>query len=149
MAADMTDRERFQDSAQERHLKGYNCAQAVACALGEALDLSQGAGFDEADLFRATEGLGLGMGSMGGTCGAISGACVVAGILESTANLDHPDSKGATYRVCRQLMERYGELVGSTTCEVIKGRTGGEVLMACHDCVGVGAGVAYDVLVAP
>lgn len=142
------ERDEFVEAAAERHLKGYNCAQAVACALGEALDLSQARGFDEEHLFRATEGLGLGMGSMAGTCGAISGACVVAGVVNSTANLDHPDSKASTYKVCRVLMDRYGETVGSTTCAVIKGRTGGPVLMPCHDCVQTAAGIAYDVLVA-
>ena len=52
--------------AAKNHERGYNCAQAVACAFSDL------AGMDEADLFRLTEGLGLGMGCMEGTCGAIS-----------------------------------------------------------------------------
>lgn len=50
--------------ADELHRKGYNCAQAVACAY---CDL---AGLDETTMFRVTEGMGLGMGCMEGTCGA-------------------------------------------------------------------------------
>lgn len=131
--------------ALELHTKGYNCAQAVACALAQALDGA--VDLDEAGLFAACEGLGLGMGDMGGTCGAISGACVVSGLVGSTRRLDAPDSKAVTYAVGRDLLGRYRDAVGSVTCAQIKGRTGGPVLMACHDCVGTGAGVAYDVLV--
>ena len=52
----------------ERHNKGYNCAQAVA---GTYCDL---VGMDEESMFKATEALGLGMGGMEGTCGALTGA---------------------------------------------------------------------------
>ena len=52
--------------AIEYHDKGYNCCQSVCCAFKDKVDL------DEKTLFRITEGLGLGMGCMEGTCGAIS-----------------------------------------------------------------------------
>ena len=58
----------------ERHTKGYNCAQAVACTYCDLV------GMDEETMFKATEALGLGMGGMEGTCGALTGACVVAGM---------------------------------------------------------------------
>ena len=131
--------------ALELHTGGYNCAQAVAGALARAL--GDGADLSEEQLFAACEGLGLGMGDMGGTCGAISGACVVSGLVGSTRNLEAPNSKAATYAVGRELLGRYRDAVGSVTCAQIKGRTGGPVLMGCHDCVGTGAGVAFDVLV--
>lgn len=135
-------KEQLVERASDLHLAGYNCAQAVACALVEAMGLD----VDVPQLFAATEGLGLGMGGMMGTCGAVSGACVAAGLATSTRNLEAPNSKAATYTVCRELMDRYQEAVGSVTCGVIKGRTGGPVLMACHECVRTGAAVAYDVL---
>ena len=47
------------------HDRGFNCAQSVACVFADKTDL------DEKTLFRVTEGLGLGMGCMDGTCGAI------------------------------------------------------------------------------
>ena len=50
-----------------RHDKGYNCAQAVACTYCDLF------GYKEEDVFRMTEGFGLGMGCMAGTCGALSG----------------------------------------------------------------------------
>ena len=58
----------------ERHDKGYNCAQAVACTYCDLV------GIDEETMFRITEGFGAGMGNMEGTCGAVSGACALAGL---------------------------------------------------------------------
>ena len=68
----------------ERHNKGYNCAQAVACTYCDLV------GMDEESMFKATEALGLGMGGMEGTCGALTGACVIAGMKNSCGNLDNP-----------------------------------------------------------
>ena len=141
--AERLTRDEVVERAGELHMSGYNCAQAVACALAEALGLD----IPEEQLFAVTEGLGLGMGGMLGTCGAISGACVVAGLVGSSRNLEHPDSKKRTYAVCRELTQRYEDAVGSVTCGVIKGRTGGPVLLPCHPCVLTGAGIGYDVLV--
>ena len=65
------------EKAMELHKKGYNCAQAVACSFCDVVQM------DEDTLFRVTEAFGGGMGGMKGTCGAISGACAVAGLLRS------------------------------------------------------------------
>lgn len=78
------------DKVAEKHKSGYNCAQAVACAYCDLV------GIDEETMFRMTEGLGLGMGGMEGTCGAISAAAVLAGLKISTADLEKPNSKGTS-----------------------------------------------------
>ena len=64
----------------ERHRRGYNCAQAVACTYCDLF------GLDEETAFRLTEGYGLGMGNMEGTCGALSAACLLAGMKNSTGD---------------------------------------------------------------
>ena len=51
------------DRAIVCHNKGYNCAQSVAFAFLDKVDI------DPETLFKVTEGLGLGMGGMEGTCG--------------------------------------------------------------------------------
>ena len=66
------------------HDKGYNCCQAVVCAFKDEL------GIDEEILFKAGEGFGLGMGCMKGTCGAISGAVMVAGFKNKRGILRCP-----------------------------------------------------------
>ena len=53
---------------KERHDKGFNCCQAVACTYCDLF------GMDEATAFKACEAFGAGMGGMQGTCGAVSGA---------------------------------------------------------------------------
>ena len=68
------------DRAIACHNKGYNCAQSVAFAFLDKVDI------DPETLFKVTEGLGLGMGGMEGTCGAISAAAVLAGLKISTAD---------------------------------------------------------------
>ena len=64
------------EKALENHGKGYNCCQAVACAYADLV------GVDENLIFAAGEGFGAGMGGMQCTCGAVSGACMVAGLLK-------------------------------------------------------------------
>ena len=75
-----------------RHARGFNCAQAIACTYADLV------GADEKTMFAATEGLGLGMGGMQGTCGALSGACVICGLANSCADLEAPTSKAAPTR---------------------------------------------------
>ncbi|MBQ2140963.1 MAG: C_GCAxxG_C_C family protein, partial [Acidaminococcaceae bacterium] len=79
-----------------RHDKGYNCAQSVACTYADLV------GLDEATMFKVTEGLGKGMGGTLATCGALSGACVLAGMKRSTGNLEAPDSKLETYKLAEE-----------------------------------------------
>ena len=71
----------------KKHDKGYNCAQAVACTYCDYV------GVEEEVMFKMTEALGLGMGGMEGTCGAVTGACVLAGMKRSSGNLEKPNTK--------------------------------------------------------
>lgn len=121
----------------KRHDKGYNCAQAVACTYCDLVGMS------EADAFRAMEGFGFGMGCMDGTCGALSGAVMLAGLKGSSANLEKPDSKAATYKVAGQIVRRFNSLVGAVKCKDIKGvESGGKPLMSCPDCIRTAAALA-------
>ncbi len=122
------------------HDKGYNCAQAVACAYADLV------GADKKVLFAATEGLGLGMGGMEGTCGALSGACIVCGLAKSGADLENPTTKGATYKVSRELVSRFAELSGATRCRDLKGIDTGEVLCSCPQCIENAARVLENVV---
>lgn len=112
-----------------RHDRGYNCSQSVACTFCDEL------GFDEETMFRITEGMGLGMGSMDGTCGAIGAAAVLAGMKNSTVHLDHPDSKAVSYKAARQCLNEFKEQNGSVICRELKGVDTGSVLRSCNDCI--------------
>ncbi len=117
------------DKAAELHNKGYNCAQAVACSFCDEF------GIDEATMFRLTEGMGLGMGCMEGTCGAVNGAVTILGLLNSSANLEKPDSKGQTYKLSKELVETFKNKNKSIVCKDLKGVETGEVLRSCPGCI--------------
>ena len=117
------------DKVAEKHKSGYNCAQAVACAYCDLV------GIDEETMFRLTEGLGLGMGGMEGTCGAVTAACVIAGAKNSTVEMGGPGSKGATYKISKEIVRRFKEESGSVICKELKGINDGIVNRECIDCV--------------
>ena len=123
-----------------KHDKGFNCAQAVACTYCDLV------GADEETMFRMTEALGLGMGGMQGTCGAVSGACVLAGMKRSTGNLDTPNSKAESYKLSREITQKFLEKNGSLTCKDLKGVETGKVLRSCPDCIRDAAAIAEQVL---
>lgn len=109
--------------------KGYNCAQAVACAFAEE------AHADEKTIFRMAEGFGSGMGTMQGVCGALAGSVMLAGLSRSTANLEQPDSKPRTAALARTLMKAFEQEAGAIYCKDLKGVATGKPLLACPDCV--------------
>lgn len=118
------------DLAMDFHAQGYNCAQAVAMPFCEEMRL------DTALVKKATEGFGAGMGGRTQTCGALSGAVFVAGMLNADAT--NPTSKMDTYKVCAKMSEEFVAHCGSGVCEVIKGLTGGEMLCSCNECIACG-----------
>ena len=124
----------------KRHDKGYNCAQAVACTYCDLV------GMDEETMFKLTEGFGAGMGGMEGTCGAVSGACALAGMKRSSGNLDAPDSKAKTYGLSREIVNEFKEQNGSVVCKELKGIGTGKVLRSCPDCIQDAARFAEKVL---
>ena len=110
------------------HHKGYNCAQAVACAFAEDL------GMDEKEVFRLMEGFGFGMGCMQ-VCGAVSAMSAVAGLKESDGNLQAPATKKASYKASKKMLKAFEEKNSSVICHDIKGVDTGKVLRTCDGCV--------------
>lgn len=129
-----------QEKAIELHKKGFNCAQAVACAFAEDI------GVPEEVLFSACEGFGLGMGGMEATCGAISGAVMVAGFKNSSGDLQNPTTKGSTYKYTREITSAFKEKNSTITCKELKGVETGTVLRSCPDCIRDAVEIAEQVL---
>ena len=100
--------------------EGCNCAQAVVAALqGETQT-------DGETLRRLAVGFGLGMGNMEGTCGALVGAVLLAGL--------HTDGQG-TMRLARQISEQFLRESGAVICKALKGKTDPAVFCPCDECV--------------
>lgn len=124
----------------ENHKKGYNCCQAVACAYCDLV------GMDEQTMFRAAEAFGAGMGGMQATCGAVSGAVLLAGLKNSGGNLENPTTKGATYKLSREIAKQFQEKNGSVVCKELKGMESGCPLRSCDGCIEDAAVLAEKIL---
>ncbi|MBQ7840260.1 MAG: C_GCAxxG_C_C family protein [Lachnospiraceae bacterium] len=122
------------------HDRKFNCCQAVACAYAQEI------GVDVATLFKAGEGFGLGMGCMDGTCGALSGAIMLAGFYNSDGNIDAPATKADTYKISKEMLNLFKEKCHSTICRELKGIDTGEVLCSCPDCIMNAVEVVEEVL---
>ena len=97
-----------------------NCCQAVVRAFADTVPL------DEASLMSLAAGFGAGMGTMDGTCGALVGAILVAGLRTQGTG---------TMALSRKMLPRFKELCGATICRDLKGVDTGKVICSCEDCV--------------
>lgn len=116
------------DKVMEKHQKGYNCAQAVACAYSDLF------GVEEKEAFRATECFGRGMATMG-TCGAVSAMAYLVGLKVSDADLEHPKTKLDCYNTLKPMAEEFIAKNQSTECRTLKGVDTGVVLRSCPGCM--------------
>ena len=117
------------EKALDYHKKGYNCSQAVVCTFCDKM------GLDEETAFKISEGLGFGDSDSYGTCGAVTGMALVMSMINSTGNLDAPDSKASTYKRVRELNAMFREKNGSTICKELKGVETGKALRSCDGCI--------------
>ena len=77
--------------ARANFLEGYNCAQAVLLAFAED------AGLEKNTALRLASSFGGGVGGMREMCGALSGACMAAGLLFGYDSPDAKEEKAAHY----------------------------------------------------
>lgn len=121
--------------------RGFNCAQAVACALAPEV----GADFEACYLL--SEGFGAGMGGHQETCGAISGAVMALSQLNSSGTETSGTTKVATYRLVHELVQRFGEMNGATCCTELKGigRDHGP-RRSCPGCIEDAVRIAVDII---
>lgn len=126
---------------KENQKKGYNCAQAVACAYSDLY------GVDEKEAFRAVECFGRGMGVMA-TCGAVSAMAYLVGLKVSDANLDNPKSKVSCYNTFKPMSEAFEAKNQTTLCSELKGVGTGVALRSCQGCMEDAAAIIEQYLLA-
>ena len=118
------------ETAVEKFKKGYNCCQAVICAYCEEL------GVKEEDVFKLTEGFGLGMGGLRDTCGAVTGMFLAIGLSNSAGDMSAPlVTKMDTYEKVRRAAELFKEKRGSVYCRDLLTEKGPQPLACCAKCV--------------
>ena len=127
-------------AAEKKRLNTHNCAQSVVCTYCDLVGLDGKTALDIAGAY------GTGMGNMEGTCGALSGACVLAGLVSSGGDLQDPSTKGATYALSRTLVNAFLARNGATRCADLKGVETGAVLRSCPLCIADAAGFVEEFL---
>jgi C_GCAxxG_C_C family probable redox protein len=93
--------------------QGYNCAQAVSVAF---CDLT---GMTEQQAAMAASSFGGGFGRQREVCGAVSGMCLVLGLLEGYHDPEDQEGKAAQYALVQKLCGAFREEAGSILCRDI------------------------------
>jgi C_GCAxxG_C_C family probable redox protein len=97
-------------NARSLFLSGYNCAQSVILSFAPDLHYSQ-------ELARKiAAGFGGGMGKSQHTCGAVTGAIMVLGLIHGERFNDNEELKSESYKSVRELMEEFTAAFGTTNC---------------------------------
>lgn len=126
--------------ADELHRKGFSCSQSVAVACADLVDVPK------ETLFKVTEGFGAGMGTMDGVCGALTGGLLIAGLKNSTGNLNSPKSKSSTMKISKAMLTSFRNKSGAIICRELKGVDTGKMLCSCPDCIKHGVEVVEEAL---
>jgi C_GCAxxG_C_C family probable redox protein len=117
--ADLAEKAQRVAADYERRCTG--CAQSVVAGLLDSLGIEDpGEG-----VFRAASGLADGIGLTGdGSCGALTGGCMVIGLLFGRERKDHQDMMKPmrSYLMCKELHEHFIEQYGSCRCYDIQTR---------------------------
>ena len=103
------------DTVQANHEKHYNCAQAVLVTYAEELGLAR----DQA--LKVATGFGGGMGRMGGTCGAVTGAYLVLGLKYGMVDPADQAAKNQTYAAVQAFARQFTARFGALDCRVLLG----------------------------
>ncbi len=117
---------RVEKAIEIRGLK-YNCAQTVIGAYADAIDVP----FEQ--LMKMSEGLGGGIAGTGDTCGVITGAALVLGLIEGTSEPDL-DHKAELSAKIKDLIDEFKEEHGTISCFELKGIVNPEVRKKSSTC---------------
>jgi C_GCAxxG_C_C family probable redox protein len=94
---------------------GFNCSQAVLSAYGQEF------GLDSKVALKISCGFGAGMGCMGETCGAVTGAFMVIGLKYGRSEIPDGPAKDRTYKLVREFSDKFKGRNGSIVCKELLG----------------------------
>lgn len=90
---------------------GFNCAQAVFSTYCSEL------GLERETALKISCGFGAGMGYIGETCGAVTGAFMLIGLKYGKYNADDNEAREKTYRLVQQFTQKFIARYGSVKCK--------------------------------
>jgi len=103
------------EQAKELFLSGYNCAQSVVLSFADDLKFSK----ELAQKMAA--GFGGGMGKTQETCGAVTGAIMVLGLLKGEEVNNNDELKASSYGAVKDLTRDFVTEFKSTKCKDLIG----------------------------
>jgi C_GCAxxG_C_C family probable redox protein len=106
---------KLEEAAVEMFKSGFNCAQSVLVTCGVKRGVDRGAALKMAGPF------GAGMGRLGETCGAMTGAFMVIGLKYAKTKPEDDAARDRGYELVREFARRFEELNGSITCRKLLG----------------------------
>ena len=95
--------------------EGFNCSQAILSTYCEDF------GLDKKTALKLACGLGAGMGRLGETCGAVSGAYLVIGLAYGKCMPDDDAAKEKTYETVREFSRLFEAKNKTTVCRELLG----------------------------
>jgi C_GCAxxG_C_C family probable redox protein len=95
--------------------QGGNCSQAVLAAFAPEH------GLDEASCLRVAACFGAGIGRMGFTCGAVTGACMVLGLRHGHEMADPQGGRDKVYGRVQEFARRFRARFGQLDCADLTG----------------------------
>jgi C_GCAxxG_C_C family probable redox protein len=102
------------ERAVHRFSEGFNCSQSIVSAYAEQF------GLDEETAMKIAAGFGGGMGRLGRTCGAVTGALMVLGLRYGRNSPDQA-AKERVYAQIQEFTERFNARNSSLTCKGLLG----------------------------
>ncbi len=99
------------DDAVSCYNSGFNCSQAIISTYGPEF------GINRDIALKLATGFGGGMGRMGETCGAVTGAFMVIGLKYGKYIKDDDDKREKTYELVKEFRRRFEDKNGTTVCK--------------------------------
>ena len=103
------------EQAKELFLSGHNCAQSVVISFAEDLK------FSKELALKMAAGFGGGMGKQQETCGAVTGAIMVLGLLKGEDVNNNDELKASTYGAVKDLIRDFVAEYKTTNCKDLIG----------------------------
>lgn len=103
------------EKAKELFLSGYNCAQSVMLSFADDLK------FSKELAQKVAAGFGGGMGKRQETCGAVTGAIMVLGLLRGEEVNNNEELKTTAYSAVKDLVHDFVAIYKTTNCRDLTG----------------------------
>jgi C_GCAxxG_C_C family probable redox protein len=103
------------DEAVSIFKSGCNCSQAVLSVFAREY------GLDEMTILKIASGFGGGIGHMGQTCGAVTGAVIAIGLKSGMSLEKTHESNQKTYDIIGRMVDEFKKRNGTVICQELFG----------------------------